>query len=367
MEEGREDLSELQDSDEERILIEEEEYYEDEEEATDSEEDDESIHDMVARLSKEIEAENEEESSEEPDQQYAEQEPVEIADPYESPAALSARSKEALARLPKYIREEIAALEKSRERTFHSAIQRARSEERESRSVREAIRPYYVSHPELAESGITESQFVTRLVAAHQKLTNPKTALQTWMGIGSQIGIDERHLADIAENYGGDKPAQVDIKAHPEFQALQQTVGQLQSQITAAQNAPVIAKVNEELNSVFLERDAQGNYVYPLMTRPGFYEQRVKPLALNLARIDPSLTATEAIKRAYAAVTGQGYSSQPNGAGLPARNIQNSKPSAISVRGRTSIPTRSNDGDFAPPEVLNGTMHDLVEWAAKRG
>ena len=199
----------------------------------------ESARETVERILKEARAE---EGSEDPDAETKKdaddkQKPVGEEPPQQqvniSPQGrLTAEQKEIFNKLPVELKSAYNDMLKHHEGKFTQAMQKVNAAVAESKHIVEAVRPYLLAHPELSEQGFTESGIVAALVAAHQKLTNPKTAIQTYMDLGRQIGIQPEVLEEIQEKLTGQNGNAIDIDNHPEVRSLQETVSALQSKQT---------------------------------------------------------------------------------------------------------------------------------------
>ncbi|MCA9326738.1 hypothetical protein KC976_04020 [Candidatus Saccharibacteria bacterium] len=283
------------------------------------------------------------------------------------PASFNAEEKEAFNKAPKKVKEAFNRLMASRETHFHRVNTDLQRRSAEIASIMETVTPYYNSKPELMEAGYTPARFIGSLVAAHQKLLNPETKIEALLGLAEDVGIEPEDLMAIRDKYQGTgrapaRAAQVPITSAPEFIAIQNELHALRSQISQ----PAIDEQVRGINDVINARDAQGRYIYPKMHEPGFYENSVKPLAQSLLKAAPTLTAAEAVKRAYQSLEpSAAFNQASHSASVAQQSNTNRQPSAISVRGRTSAPTSLDAGEF-PPEALSGSARDTAAWVMKQ-
>lgn len=284
-------------------------------------------------------------------QKQQEAKPLKQEADIEPPQRLSAVEKQVFSKLPNELKPAVARMIRDHEATFTRTMQAVQAERQEVAGIREAIRPYYVSHPELAEAGYTESGFVSALVGVHAKLMDPKTKEKALLDIVRQNGYSASQLAELEsgghitkENSGA---SQADISSHPQFLALQE---QLQSVLEwkgaheQHQVSQASQRIVQEIEAVRNEKDALGNYRYPRMHDADFFD-RAKPLVSELVRVTPGLPYGDAFRRVYVALEGQpiGDSPQPTQARFPATNTQTAQRAAqaagVSVRGRAAPPS----------------------------
>jgi len=286
------------------------------------------------------------------------------------PNRLSAEQKEHFNKLPAPLKKATHAMFQNVEAQFTKAMQEARGAQREAAHIVEAVRPYLLSHPELQEQGFTESKIVSGLLAAHQKLTNPKTALSTYADLGAQIGLSKEKIAAILDIAKGNDASVVDIKQHPDFVSLQERFNTLESKIGGAERQSLEAQVTSivsEMEAVRDERNQAGQYLYPKL-HDGQYLEQVKPLVSALVRAIPGLSYGEALKRAYHQIEGTtGNSIQATQPRLPTTPIGRTERSAAavaSVRGR-SAPAVSSAVNEPPAEALKDAR-STVMWALQQ-
>ena len=112
-------------------------------------------------------------------------------DDIEPPVRLTAEAKQAFKKWPKRAKTEFSTAIKQMESRFTQSQQQASEAYKESKHLLDAVRPYYVSKPELAAKGITESQVVSGLIGNHQLLTHddPAVRREKFLAIGRSIGV----------------------------------------------------------------------------------------------------------------------------------------------------------------------------------
>lgn len=264
-----------------------------------------------------------------------------------APNRLRAEEKEAFHAMPEPLKRAVHSMFKAHEAEFTQAMQRAVARERESQHVTEAVRPYLLAHPELTEAGFTESRLVGALVAAHQRLTDPKTQRQALAELAQQQGLDSNIVQAIL---GGQQGAAADISSHPEIAALRDRVARAESyqqQVQQQQFNGAVSGIVSEMEAVRNEMDASGRYLYPELHDAAFLEG-CKPLVSALVRALPGISYGDAFKRAYFTLKGQ-FGNSPQGiqTRLPATNNQQERAqqAAVSVRGR-SAPSNGNTSSW---------------------
>jgi hypothetical protein len=255
-----------------------------------------------------------------------------------APNRLRAEEKEAFHAMPEPLKRAVHGMFRAHEAEFTQAMQRTVARERESQHVVEAVRPYLLAHPELSEQGFTESRLVGALVAAHQRLTDPKTQRQALAELAQQQGLGDNIVQAIIGSGQGGAP---DISTHPEIAALRERVARAESyqqQVQQQQFNGAVSGIVSEMEQVRNEMDATGRYLYPELHDADFLEG-CKPLVSALVRALPGISYGEAFKRAYHTLKGQyGNSLQGIQTRLPANNQQTERAqqAAVSVRGRSA-------------------------------
>jgi hypothetical protein len=291
-------------------------------------------------------------------------EAVEVDDP--PPNRFTAEEKQLYSKLPKQLRQSISKMVGDHQAYFTKQTQQLSAAQREASAVVETVRPYLHAHPELLQHGFTESKLVGSLIAAHQKLTDPKTALEAYLGLGRDIGIDNDTLEGIYKAYGGEKKrSNVDISSHPQFRAVQEELNRVKSYTDSLQQQSfnnTVSKIVAEMDAVRNEKDTAGNYLYPKL-HDGDFLERVKPLVSALRGTMPNASYGDLLKRAYFSL--EGNSAQHNQTSLPRNNNNNrATQAAVSVRGR-SAPSLGVQEDAIPAEALKDARA-TVAWALKQ-
>lgn len=267
-------------------------------------------------------------------------EPVEDISP---PQRLNATDKETFNKLPPRLKMATARMFKEIEANFTRTQQEMQSLIQENQHLISSVRPYYTSNPDLAASGITESQLITALIGAHMKLTNPKTDRAAIEKLASDRGYRIQFVDDSGAVQQTSSAQAPSLESSPAFQAIHSELEGLREwkkQQEEAQVSSRSASIISELQGVMNEKDQFGRYRYPEMHEPDFFE-RAKPLVSALVGTISGLSYGDALKRAYSSMTGKPIenSAQLNQARFPSTNTQNRAVSAaVTVRGRSSSP-----------------------------
>lgn len=291
-------------------------------------------------------------------------EPVALDEDSMPPNRLSVKEKEVFNRLPAELKPAFARMVREHEAKFTKTQQEAARIVEENRGIWEAVRPY-ATH--FAERNLTTSQAIAGLLAAHEKLTNPQTALQKWIEIGADIGISEEQLRPFLQ---GNSAASVAPQRNPDVENLRQQIQTLESRLKqqdeqtfAASIAPIVA----EGQAVANEMDSQGKYLYPELHDPEVVQSRVKPLVSALTEALPNLSYGDALKRAIHIMRGDSNGNFPrlNQTRLPAPNQTNTRAqqASVSVRGRASPPL---NGSHTKPEIVPDSVRDTVKLALEQ-
>jgi hypothetical protein len=292
------------------------------------------------------------------------------------PQRLTVEQKELFGQMAPPLQKAVHDMFRHHEGLLTKVSQEARAAQQEASHIIEVVRPYLRSHPELTEQGLTEAKLVAGLLAAHERLSNPQTAMKAFIEIGSQLGIDSNKL-QAALGQGGNN--QNDISNHPQFQALQQELARVSSTVNQSQSAQqqyamqqretAISQVTSEMEAVREERDASGRYLYPRLHDDAFLLD-TKPLVATLAKRFPQLGYGELLKRAHDILAQQedgqaqpGFQGSPR---LPQQTTRYVPPQAagVSVRGR-GAPLVPGDADDIPEEALKDSRSAVV-WALKQ-
>jgi len=225
-----------------------------------------------------------------------------------------------------------------------------------------------LAHPELQSEGFTESKLVASLLAAHQRLTNPETAIQAYAELGMQLGLDSDKLSDLLGDAG--KPrnaASVDISQHPQFVALQNELKRVSSVVGGAQKQYEERAVGEALKEVQAlqnEKDQFGRFRYPKLHDAEFLE-RTKPLVSALAKSLPDLSYGEILRRAHDSLEGSASPAQANQSRLAnQRQLAAPQAAGVSVRGK-SAPSSAGLMEEITAEAL-GDARSSAMWALKQ-
>lgn len=259
---------------------------------------------------------------------------IEAVDPLdlEPPARLSAKEKALFNKFPKAFKPAVARMFKEHQ-SSHSKLQSEYNKAAtEARHVVEAVRPYYTRTPELAAAGITESAFISALVGAHQKLTDPKTDKATISKLAADRGYKIKFVQQNGEEETESNPQPVaNIADHPQFSALQNQIHQLTSMIQGERANAIAAPIEAEWESIRSQKDLSGRYLYPEMHDKAFWDE-ASPLITALT--NKGVSHGDALKRVHYAITGRVI--RPSAT----NNNQNSRANsaAISVRGRSAPP-----------------------------
>ena len=283
------------------------------------------------------------------------------------PIRLTADAKQAFKKWPKRAKIEFSTAVRQMEGKFTQVTQEAAREKAEARHITEAVRPYYVSKPELAAKGITEAQVVSGLVGSHQLLTHDDINVrrQKLIEIGQSIGvINERgQLLDTEQTTNGT----VNNSAIENIinNTLQQRLAPVESYIESQnriKNNQVVSSITNEIQTVMNETDSFGNYNYPELHDKVYHGQQVKPLVAGLVRSRPGLSYGQATKMAVhslRALNGQSNTSNPTG--LPTNNQHNKRAAeaGVSARGKTTTALRTED---IPDEAIQGDAMQTARW-----
>lgn len=287
-------------------------------------------------------------------------EPQDDVDPddYVPPNRLSAKEKALFNKLPKQMRPAIARMFKEHQAQFHRGHTELSKQIQETRHITEAVRPYYVSHPELASGGITEAALISGLIGAHMELTNPKTDKAKIQAIARDRGYSIRFEGDDEDSSTN---TQADITNHPQFRSLQEQTNQLLSYVQNQQVSQIADPITKGWTAIRDERASDGQFRYPKMQDADFWTS-AKPLISALT--DSGMSHDDALKRAYIALHGQPHG-QTTAPGLPAANNTNTRAleALTSVRGR-SAPT--SNGFNMPIENIPNSARDTVRMVLEQ-
>lgn len=285
------------------------------------------------------------------------------------PLRFDLQAKEAFNKAPPQVRKAIHKAVRDLEAMSTRATQEASKHANEARHIVEAVRPYLLAHPELAERGITESVFVSGLVAAHQKLISPETKEKTFIELAHSTG--NAHL--LRDDAGQSASSQPDIANHPVVQQLIEQNKRLQQMIEPGYNRAqqaqrseeerLVDSITAELSAVQNETDAYGNYVYPELHDEAFVK-KWNPLVSALVGTAGKSYA-DAAKQAVLILRSKPEANQVNQAKSPARNIAVS--AASNIRGRSisgvaatnKLETESIPRNESPAESAMRALEEL--------
>lgn len=271
-----------------------------------------------------------------PETQLPEPEAEDPAD-FEPPSRLSAKERQLFNKMPKQLRPAVARMFKdvqAQQTKWNQEYSRATND---AKHILETVRPYYVSNPAYAEAGITEAGFISALVAAHQRLTDPKTDRQTIEKLAKDRGYQIKFVGEDGQEVSGTTSAQQDITQHPQFKALQQQQNQLLQIVQGERTQKVTEPIIAEWRQIADQKDSSGRWVHPEMQQNEFWVQ-ARPLISHLAQT--GLSYSEALKRAYYSLTGKQPLTQNQATRPPAASNTQSRAvsAAVSVRGRAAPP-----------------------------
>jgi hypothetical protein len=248
------------------------------------------------------------------------------------PVRLNAEQKELFNALPPKLKVGVARMFLDHEQKFTRGQQDLARALEEHRSIGDVAQQFAA---EWGEMGFSVPQAIAQLAATQRKLTNPNTSLDTFIKLGADLGFDVSHLKDDSAPGQGSG----DISTHPQFKALQEKLGGLQSTIDnwqGQQTEAVVTQIVEDMSTVRDEKDQFGRYRYPRMHEEGYLEA-LKPLVSVIARTIPGISYGEALRRAY--ITTEGGNSSDAASGQPAKfpdTNQRAVQAAVSVRGRSA-------------------------------
>lgn len=280
------------------------------------------------------------------------------------PARLTAEQKQAFQNLPEGLKRETNRMFADYERQFTQTQQRYAAVAKATEQMGNMAENYIRDNNLIDTQGrvYTKERFVSELISAHHNI----------------IQDPDRHLAQMIQSTGanvdninaylsGQSPGGADVTKHPQFRAIQNELGEIKRSLTGREQAETqarIAPISSEFEGVMREVDATtGELRYPWLQDDGFLES-TKPVVAALKRTDPYLSHGDALRKAYAVLTGQEYSPGTQSAPLHARpdNLykQRSRNAAVSVRGRIA-PL----GSGGPQDVDNLDIGDIPQSATE--
>jgi hypothetical protein len=258
-----------------------------------------------------------------------------VVEDYAVPNRLSPTEKELFNKLPKKFKPAVARMFKDHEALQTRTQQDFAKHTGEAKHIVEAVRPYYVSHPELAENGVTESAFIAALVGAHQKLTNPKTDKATIEQLARDRGYRIKFVREDGTEAAGASGVSGDISNHPDFVALRNELNHVKSHISTQAIHEAARPILSEMQAVQAEKDSFGRFTYPELQDGGFIEF-LRPRISELVRTQPGLSYGDALRKAVIEKReALGYSGMTNQIRSQSSEITNRAVSAANtVRGR---------------------------------
>lgn len=277
------------------------------------------------------------------------------------PPRLDAAGKELFNNLPKGLKKGLNKTIKDLEGMATRSSQEYARAAGEARGYLEAVQPYIAEWGQLGFSGPAG---VAALAATQSKLMNPKTRLQTYLELGSDLGIDVAKLSGSASN--GEVDAS-DISTHPVIQAMQNENNALrenlnvlllkhqQTEQTSFNQG--VDGITAEFAAVRDEMDQTGRYRYPELHDEAFLES-TKPLVSALIGTVPGITYGDALKQSWAILSGKNIPTSNQANRVPATGSNNqarAAQAAVSVRGRTASLVNGHSDDEIPPEALKST------------
>jgi len=252
------------------------------------------------------------------------------------PASLTAAEKKAFLNMPEGLKRGTHRLIREQQAQFTRKQQELGESLKRSEGVMTTARSYITQNNLVDDQGrlYSEDRLVAELISAHHNIaTDPDRY------IAQMIQSTGANPENIGSYLRGEAPSGVDISADPKFRAVQSELERVTQLLASQEKAQVdsrVAPMASELEAVMREVDpASGEYRYPELHDEVFLES-TKPIVKMLRRKDPSMSFGEAVKRAHASLTGQGYSPINSTTTAPARsnNLERARSAAVSVRGR---------------------------------
>ena len=264
-----------------------------------------------------------------------------VVEDHSAPNRLSPTEKELFNKLPKKFKPAVARMFKDHEALFTRTQQEYTRNSGEAKHIVEAVRPYYVSHPELAENGVTESAFIAALVGAHQKLTNPKTDKATIEQLARDRGYRIKFVGEDGTEAAGAGGGSGDISNHPDVIALRNELNHVKNHLSTQAVHEAAKPILSEMQAVQAEKDSFGRFTYPELQDGGFIEF-LRPRISELVRTQPGLSYGDALRKAVIEKReALGYSSMTNQIRSQSSEINNRAVSAANtVRGRIAPAVR---------------------------
>lgn len=252
------------------------------------------------------------------------------------PASLTAAQKKAFLNMPEGLKRETHRIFRDQQAQFTRKQQELSESLKRSEGVMTTARSYITQNNLVDNQGrlYSEDRLVAELISAHHNIaTDPERY------IAQMIQSTGANPENIGSYLRGETPSGIDISSDPKFRAVQSELERVTQALANQEKAQVdsrVAPMASQLEAVMREIDpASGEYRYPELHDEEFLES-TKPIVKMLRRKDPNMSFGEAVKRAHASLTGQGYSpiNQTTTAPTRSNNLERARSAAVSVRGR---------------------------------
>lgn len=264
--------------------------------------------------------------------------------------------------LPKTLKREYHRMVKDVEAGGSRVTSEAQKHIQEVRSIKEAVEPFA---GQWAELGFTVPQGILSLARSQQKLTDPKTAVQTYVELGRDLGITPEI---VQQHLSGKPPAAAvsdEIERHPKFVAMQKRVDALSSAVEQTSNTTVVQPIVQQLEAVRHQVDAAGDFLYPEL-HDDDYLNSLKTRVLELKKNSPQTPIGDCLLQANAERKQKlGFGKLPNSSKtrIPASPNQNRISNAgVSVRGNTTGQGMRGSGELEPPPEVLKNPRATTAW-----
>ena len=262
------------------------------------------------------------------------------------PASLTAAQKKAFINMPEGLKRETHRIFRDQQAQFTRKQQELSESLKRSEGVMTTTRSYITQNNLVDNQGrlYSEDRLVAELISAHHNIASDPERY-----IAQMIQSTGANPENIGSYLRGEAPSGIDISSDPKFRAVQSELERVTQALANQEKAQVdsrVAPMASQLEAVMREIDpASGEYRYPELHDEEFLES-TKPIVKMLRRKDPSMSFGEAVKRAHASLTGQGYSPISPTTTAPTRsnNLERARSAAVSVRGRIA-PVGSGTSD----------------------
>ena len=262
------------------------------------------------------------------------------------PASLTAAQKKSFLNMPEGLKRETHRIFRDQQAQFTRKQQELSESLKRSEGVMTTARSYITQNNLVDNQGrlYSEDRLVAELISAHHNIASDPERY-----IAQMIQSTGANPENIGSYLRGETPSGIDISSDPKFRAVQSELERVTQALANQEKAQVdsrVAPMASQLEAVMREIDpASGEYRYPELHDEEFLES-TKPIVKMLRRKDPSMSFGEAVKRAHASLTGQGYSpiSQTTTAPTRSNNLERARSAAVSVRGRIA-PVGSGTSD----------------------